>query len=162
MPCRNASRSRPVTVTFPRLERSKSTTASRAARYSRATSDMVTVLLTRGRALSTCGAPGTSYTMAPVSPTGLPAPPARSRFRRRLRAWYGRHRRDLPWRRTEDPYRILVSEIMLQQTQVDRVIPKYHEFLDRYPTLQSLAGSTPEEVARPWHPLRHTNPPAHL
>ena len=100
--------------------------------------------------------------MAPVSPTGLPAPPARSRFRRRLLAWYGRHRRDLPWRRTEDPYRILVSEIMLQQTQVDRVIPKYHEFLDRYPTLQSLAGSTPEEVARLWYPLGYNIRPINL
>ncbi|HEY7254402.1 MAG TPA: A/G-specific adenine glycosylase, partial [Methylomirabilota bacterium] len=97
-----------------------------------------------------------------MSPTGLPARPARSRFRRRLLAWYGRHRRDLPWRRTQDPYRILVSEVMLQQTQVDRVIPKYHEFLDRYPTLQSLAGSTPEEVARLWYPLGYNIRPINL
>ena len=51
------------------------------------------------------------------------------RFRQGLLRWYGRHQRDLPWRRTRDPYHVLVSEIMLQQTQVDRVIPKYHEFL---------------------------------
>jgi A/G-specific adenine glycosylase len=100
--------------------------------------------------------------MSPVSLTALPAPPVRSRFRRRLLAWYGRHRRDLPWRRTEDPYRILVSEIMLQQTQVDRVVPKYHEFLDRYPTLESLAGSTPEEVARLWYPLGYNIRPMNL
>ncbi|MBI4242371.1 MAG: A/G-specific adenine glycosylase, partial [Candidatus Rokubacteria bacterium] len=64
----------------------------------------------------------------------MPEPALRRSFQRRLLAWYQRHRRDLPWRRTRDPYRILVSEIMLQQTQVERVIPKYHEFLARYPT----------------------------
>lgn len=57
------------------------------------------------------------------------------RFQIRLLKWYDEFGRDLPWRRTSDPYRILVSEIMLQQTQVDRVIPKYHEFLEKYPTL---------------------------
>src|SRR4029453_4963397 len=154
-----------------RPERANRATASRAAPYSRDVSGMMNVLLTRGRALSTCGAPATSYTMAPVSPTAdrkpcavrlFPAPPARSRFRRRLLAWYRRHRRDLPWRRTGDPYRILVSEIMLQQTQVDRVIPKYHEFLDRYPTLESLAGRTPEEVTRLWYPLGYNIRPINL
>jgi len=70
--------------------------------------------------------------MAAVPPSALPDRRSRIRFRRRLLAWYGRHRRDLPWRRTADPYHILVSEIMLQQTQVDRVMPKYHEFLARY------------------------------
>src|SRR5262245_29454090 len=84
------------------------------------------------------------------------------RFHQPLLKWYRAHRRDLPWRRTEDPYRILVSEIMLQQTQVDRVIPKYHEFLDRYPTLESLAGSTPEEVARLWYPLGYNIRPINL
>lgn len=100
--------------------------------------------------------------MAPVPPAVLPAPAARSRFRRRLLAWYGRNRRDLPWRRTEDPYRILVSEIMLQQTQVDRVVPKYHEFLDRYPTLEALAGSAPEDVERLWYPLGYNVRPLNL
>jgi A/G-specific adenine glycosylase len=57
-----------------------------------------------------------------------------------LLQWYAGHGRDLPWRRTVDPYRVLVSEIMLQQTQVDRVIPKYHQFLDRYPTLEDWRG----------------------
>lgn len=103
-----------------------------------------------------------SSTMAAVPPTPLPDRAARSRFRRRLLAWYGRHRRDLPWRRTDDPYRILVSEIMLQQTQVERVVPKYHEFLDRYPTLEALAGSAPEEVKRLWYPLGYNIRPLNL
>jgi len=100
--------------------------------------------------------------MAPVSPAASPDPVARSRFRRRLLGWYRRHRRDLPWRRTEDPYHILVSEIMLQQTQVERVVPKYHEFLDRYPTLETLAGSAPEEVKRLWYPLGYNVRPLNL
>jgi len=91
--------------------------------------------------------------MAAVPTTSLPDRRTRVRFRRRLLAWYARHRRDLPWRRTEDPYHILVSEIMLQQTQVDRVVPKYHEFLDRYPTLEALAASAPDDVKRLWFPL---------
>ena len=51
-----------------------------------------------------------------------------------LLAWGERHRRDLPWRRTRDPWAVLVSELMLQQTQVARVVPRYHRFLDRFPT----------------------------
>ena len=54
----------------------------------------------------------------------MPAPPDRRRFRQRLLTWYGRHGRDLPWRTTDDPYHILVSEVMLQQTQVDPVLPE--------------------------------------
>ena len=100
--------------------------------------------------------------MAAVSSPALPAPAARARFRRRLLAWYGRHRRDLPWRRTEDPYHILVSEIMLQQTQVERVLPKYREFLDHYPTLESLAGSPPEDVKGLWYPLGYNVRPLNL
>ena len=100
--------------------------------------------------------------MAAVPTTSLPDRRTRVRFRRRLLAWYARHRRDLPWRRTEDPYHILVSEIMLQQTQVDRVVPKYHEFLDRYPTLEALAGSAPDEVKRLWYPLGYNVRPLNL
>jgi A/G-specific adenine glycosylase len=70
-----------------------------------------------------------------------------------LLAWYRARSRDLPWRRTRDPYRILVSEVMLQQTQVDRVIPKYESFLDRFPTLQSLAAAPVDEVIRIWSGL---------
>ena len=70
-------------------------------------------------------------------PLPLPPPADRRRFRQRLLAWYRRHGRDLPWRKTSDPYHILVSEIMLQQTQVDRVLPKYHEWLAKYPSLRA-------------------------
>jgi A/G-specific adenine glycosylase len=83
----------------------------------------------------------------------LPDQPARRRFQRRLLAWYARHGRDLPWRRTREPYRVLVSEIMLQQTQVDRVVPKYHEFLARYPTFEDLARARAPEVTKAWRPL---------
>jgi A/G-specific adenine glycosylase len=68
----------------------------------------------------------------------------------RVRAYYRRHRRDLPWRRTSDPYRILVSEVMLQQTQVDRVIPKYAAFLARFPTIAHLSRARFAQVARVW------------
>ena len=83
----------------------------------------------------------------------LPEAPARRLFQRRLLAWYARHGRDLPWRRTREPYRVLVSEIMLQQTQVDRVIPKYHEFLERYPTFGDLARAPARDVTKSWRPL---------
>jgi A/G-specific adenine glycosylase len=91
-----------------------------------------------------------------------PDPRLARRFQRRLLAWYATHGRDLPWRRTRDPYRVLVSEIMLQQTQVDRVTPKYHEFLTRYPTLESLAGAEVEDVRRLWYPLGYNIRPVRL
>lgn len=65
-------------------------------------------------------------------------------------AWYARNARVLPWRGIADPYAILVSEIMLQQTQVERVIPKYHAFLETFPTLQALADAQPADVIRLW------------
>ena len=74
----------------------------------------------------------------------------RLRFGRLLRAWYRGHHRDLPWRRTRDPYRILVSELMLQQTQVSRVMLKYGQFLDRFPTLDALARARPARVMEAW------------
>jgi A/G-specific adenine glycosylase len=83
----------------------------------------------------------------------LPDRAARRQFQRRLLAWYARHGRDLPWRRTREPYRVLVSEVMLQQTQVDRVIPKYREFLTRYPTFEDLARARAPEVTKAWRPL---------
>src|SRR5438270_3942116 len=85
-----------------------------------------------------------------------------SQFRCALIKWYRRHGRDLPWRRTRDPYRILVSEIMLQQTQVDRVIPKYREFLGRYPTFQQLADARLPDVTRAWYPLGYYRRAKHL
>jgi A/G-specific adenine glycosylase len=67
--------------------------------------------------------------------------------------WYRAHGRDLPWRKTRDPYAILVSEVMLQQTQVDRVIPRYERWLERWPTVESLAEATPAEVIVEWQGL---------
>jgi A/G-specific adenine glycosylase len=64
--------------------------------------------------------------------------------------WYARTGRDLPWRRTDDPYAILVSEVMLQQTQVSRVIPRYRDWLARWPTAEALAAASPAEVIRAW------------
>lgn len=87
---------------------------------------------------------------------------AKRRFQRRLLDWYKKHGRDLPWRKTSDPYRILVSEVMLQQTQVDRVIPKYHEFLARYPSFESLAEARPVDVKRTWYPLGYNIRPLRL
>lgn len=71
-------------------------------------------------------------------------------FRRKLLRWYKEHRRDLPWRKTRDPYKIFVSEVMLQQTQVDRVIPKYKEFLRRFHTFEALARARPRNVIVAW------------
>jgi A/G-specific adenine glycosylase len=70
-----------------------------------------------------------------------------------LLAWFAVHGRDLPWRRTRDPYAILVSEVMLQQTQVSRVVPRYLEWLERWPTVESLATASPAEVIRAWQGL---------
>jgi A/G-specific adenine glycosylase len=74
-------------------------------------------------------------------------------FRRRLMAWFRRKGRDLPWRRTRDPYEVLVSEIMLQQTQVSRVTEYYPRFLGRYPTIHDLAGARPSQVREVWEGL---------
>ena len=92
----------------------------------------------------------------------IPAPPDRRRFRRRLLVWYRRHGRDLPWRKTSDPYHILVSEIMLQQTQVDRVMPKYAEWLAKYPTFGALAAAPDHDVIRTWYPLGYNIRPRRL
>ena len=92
----------------------------------------------------------------------LPAAGERQAFRRRLFAWYDRNGRDLPWRRATDPYQILVSEIMLQQTQVDRVLPKYHEWLERFPSLEALAARPVEEAVETWYPLGYNIRPRRL
>ena len=83
----------------------------------------------------------------------LITPARRAAFGRKLRAWYRLNARDLPWRRTRDPYHILVSELMLQQTQVSRVITKYAEFLQRFPTLEDVARSRPARVMEAWSGL---------
>ena len=75
------------------------------------------------------------------------------RFRRSLLAWYDSHRRDLPWRASRDPYRVWLSEIMLQQTRVAAVIEHYHEFLRRFPTLEKLAAAREASVLAAWSGL---------
>jgi A/G-specific adenine glycosylase len=70
-----------------------------------------------------------------------------------LLAWFAREGRDLPWRHTRDPYAILVSEVMLQQTHVDRVVPRYHAWLERWPTVEALAQAPAADVIREWQGL---------
>ena len=70
-----------------------------------------------------------------------------------LLAWFREHGRDLPWRRTRDPYAILVSEVMLQQTQVERVVPRYLDWLERWPTVEALAAASAADVIRAWQGL---------
>jgi len=93
----------------------------------------------------------------PSSPLGSLAATRRggtgTRFRRKLLAWYARAARDLPWRRTRDPYRIVVSEFMLQQTQVSRVLEYYPRFLARFPTVDHLARARPKAVREAWEGL---------
>src|SRR5918993_5943851 len=83
-------------------------------------------------------------------------------FRRRLLRWFRRHGRDLPWRRTRDPYRVLVSEIMLQQTQVSRVEGYYDRFLTRWPSIHHLAAAEPAEVRESWEGLGYYRRAANL
>ena len=92
----------------------------------------------------------------------LPSPAERRRFRTSLLRWYRRNGRDLPWRNTTDPYHVLVSEVMLQQTQVDRVLPKYHEWLGKYPSLAALAAADEADVSATWRPLGYNIRPKRL
>ncbi|MCR8636361.1 A/G-specific adenine glycosylase [Paenibacillus radicis (ex Xue et al. 2023)] len=74
-------------------------------------------------------------------------------FSTHLLTWYRRHRRDLPWRRSRNPYYIWISEVMLQQTRVDTVIPYFHRFIERFPTMESLADAPEEDVLKLWEGL---------
>ena len=74
----------------------------------------------------------------------------RDGFCRALLAWYDREKRELPWRGTQDPYRVWLSEIMLQQTRAEAVAPRYEEFLARFPTVEALAASSEEAVLKAW------------
>ena len=79
-------------------------------------------------------------------------------LQKNLLAWYEQHgRRSLPWRSTRDPYKILVSEFMLQQTQVDRVVPKYVAFLERFPDVVALAKASTADVLREWKGLGYNS-----
>ncbi|HEX9692713.1 MAG TPA: hypothetical protein VGA22_11485 [Gemmatimonadales bacterium] len=92
--------------------------------------------------------------------TRLPANAVR--FKRRLLRWFRSAGRALPWRDTRDPYRIVVSEFMLQQTQVSRVLEYYPRFLRRFPTVGSLARATPEQVREAWEGLGYYRRAANL
>jgi len=89
-------------------------------------------------------------------------PKAAVPFRRALAAWYRKAARDLPWRRTRDPYAVLVSEFMLQQTQVSRVLDYYGPFLRRYPTIAHLARARPATVREAWDGLGYYRRAANL
>jgi A/G-specific adenine glycosylase len=91
-----------------------------------------------------------------------PSVSSRRSFRRKLLDWYDQNGRTLPWRETSDPYHILVSEIMLQQTQVDRVLPKYHEWLSKYPSFEALADAPERDVTETWRPLGYNIRPKRL
>ena len=91
-----------------------------------------------------------------------PTPATAAEFRRRLLRWFRRHGRDLPWRRTRDPYRVLVSEFMLQQTQVSRVQPYYQRFLQQYPSVESLAAASSGMVRESWDGLGYYRRAANL
>jgi A/G-specific adenine glycosylase len=84
------------------------------------------------------------------------------RLRRRLLAWYAHHQRRLPWRETHNPYRIWVSEVMLQQTQVQTALPYYHRFLKQFPTLRKLAAADLGEVLKRWEGLGYYARARHL
>ncbi|MSQ77911.1 MAG: A/G-specific adenine glycosylase [Nitrospiraceae bacterium] len=115
--------------------------------------------VSRSRVLQKRTNPSSGRTRKPELPLKAGA---KRRFQCRLLDWYKEHGRDLPWRKTSDPYKILVSEVMLQQTQVDRVIPKYHEFLERYPSFEALADARPNEVKKTWYPLGYNVRPLRL
>jgi A/G-specific adenine glycosylase len=85
-----------------------------------------------------------------------------SEFRRRLLRWFRRHGRDLPWRHTRDPYHIVVSEFMLQQTPVSRVEVYYHRFLERYPSIEALAAAPGTAVRESWEGLGYYRRAANL
>jgi A/G-specific adenine glycosylase len=95
--------------------------------------------------------------MKKVTRSNRSAPPEPAAVVRSILRWYARHGRSLPWRKTHNPYRILVSEIMLQQTQVSRVLTKYPEFLRRYPNIASLAAAHPADVIRSWQGMGYNN-----
>jgi A/G-specific adenine glycosylase len=89
--------------------------------------------------------------------TDLPEAARITAVQTRLLAWYAVHHRDLPWRQTRDPYHILVSEMMLQQTQVPRVLPRYHDWLAQFPTLAALAAAPTAAVLRAWSGLGYNS-----
>src|SRR5262249_11974444 len=114
--------------------------------------------LAKGSAYSTLGPPGLVLLPPPglgvsLCEMSLPSSDFCRQVRRSLLIWFQRARRDLPWRRDRDPYRICVSEVMLQQTQVAPVIPYFERFQQAFPTLADLAAADEQEVLRLWEGL---------
>ncbi len=89
-------------------------------------------------------------------------PAVADRIRRHLLRWYDAHRRPLPWRGEQDPYRIWVAEVMLQQTRVETAVPYYRRWLERFPTLEDLAAASDEEVLKIWEGLGYYSRPLRL
>ncbi|MBI2756876.1 MAG: A/G-specific adenine glycosylase [Chloroflexi bacterium] len=87
----------------------------------------------------------------------VPSPAEQAVVQQRLCEWFKRYGRDLPWRHTRDPYAVLVSEVMLQQTQVDRVIPRWREWMERFPSLKMLAEASRGDVIRAWSGLGYNS-----
>jgi A/G-specific adenine glycosylase len=110
------------------------------------------------RSRRTHGRPGAHPSRRAETPDARAIPA----LRRRLLAWYDRHRRDMPWRRTRDPYPVWLSEVMLQQTQVATARPYYDAFLERFPTLEALARARPAEVLASWAGLGYYRRARHL
>jgi A/G-specific adenine glycosylase len=118
-------------------------------------------LATAPRAFPTWSEPvglGAKRTRTGIALDASAVPPAGPRRRLALvdallDSWFREHGRDLPWRRTRDPYAILVSEVMLQQTQVERVIPRWMHWLERWPAVEALAAASAAEVIREWQGL---------
>src|SRR5438067_4561314 len=108
----------------------------------------------RQRGSSFAGASGSGILMSP--------PVLLSSLRRRLLAWFDRHRRPLPWRRDRDPYRVWVSEVMLQQTTVAAVVAYFERFLAAFPTLPDLAAADEQAVLRHWEGLGYYRRARHL
>src|SRR6184192_293900 len=99
---------------------------------------------------------GETLSIICVNPCSSVAFP-KAEFRRALTTWYRKHGRDLPCRRTRDPYAILVSEFMLQQTRVATVIPYYNKWLDRFPDFASVASASENAVLHAWQGLGYYN-----
>lgn len=97
-----------------------------------------------------------------VKPSPAPTAEQRRKFKRQLISWFRRHGRDLPWRRTRDPYRVLVAEFMLQQTQVSRVEGYWPRFLTTFPSILHLARATPDRVRESWSGLGYYQRAANL
>ncbi len=103
------------------------------------------------------GAPADLSAASGARAAGMPSPSRARALQKRLLDWYAENRRDLPWRRTTDPYAILVSEVMLQQTQVPRVVPRFHDWLAAWPDLESLAAAPLADVLQRWQGLGYNN-----